>query len=172
MLKIGVLASGRGSNFQAVMDAIRSGRIRDASIALLVTDKPDAYALRRARENGIPSLCLEPRDYPSGDAYFEKIAGELSARGAGLVLLAGFMRIVGKPLLDAFPSRVMNIHPALLPSFPGLHGQRQAASHGVKISGCTVHFVDEGLDTGPIIIQAAVPVFCDDSVETLSARIL
>lgn len=171
-LKIGVLASGRGSNFQAVLDAIKEGRIKDASIVLLVTDNPDAYAIRRAQGNGIPFICLKPRDYPDKDAYFEKIAGELAARGAGLVLLAGFMRIVRKPLLKAFPSGVMNIHPALLPSFPGLHGQGQAVSHGVRISGCTVHFVDEGMDTGPIIIQAAVPVLPGDTEEELSERIL
>ena len=171
-LKIGVLASGRVSNFQAVLDAIKDGRIKNAKVALLITDKPDAYAIRRAQENGIQFICLKPRDYPGKDAYFEKAARELEARGVGLVLLAGFMRIVGKPLLDAFPSRVMNIHPALLPSFPGLHGQRQAVEYGVRISGCTVHFVDEGMDTGPIIIQAAVPVFCGDTEETLSERIL
>ncbi|MDA8324718.1 MAG: phosphoribosylglycinamide formyltransferase [Nitrospiraceae bacterium] len=172
MLKIGVLASGRGSNFQAVMDAIKDGRIKNAAIALLITDKPDAYAIERARANAIPFVYLAPRDYPTKDAYFEKIARELAEKGVGLVLLAGFMRIVRRPLLDAFPWKVMNIHPALLPSFPGLHGQRQAADYGVKISGCTVHFVDEGMDTGPIIIQAAVPVRHDDTEESLSGRIL
>ncbi len=171
MLKIGVLASGRGSNFQAIIDAIKGGRI-NAGIALLVTDKPDAYAIERARANGIPYLYLDPRGFTSRDAYFEKVAGELSSRGAGLVVLAGFMRIVRRPLLEAFPWKVMNIHPALLPSFPGLHGQRQAAQYGVKISGCTVHFVDEGMDTGPIIIQAAVPARHDDTEESLSQRIL
>ena len=170
-LKIGVLASGRGSNFQAIIDGIKNGRI-NAEIALLITDKPDAYAIQRARDNKIPCLYLNPRDYPTKDKYFEKIAGELAASGAGLVLLAGFMRIVRKPLLGAFPWKVMNIHPALLPSFPGLHGQKQAADYGVKISGCTVHFVDEGMDTGPIIIQAAVPARDDDTEEALSERIL
>ncbi|MDA8087634.1 MAG: phosphoribosylglycinamide formyltransferase [Nitrospiraceae bacterium] len=171
MLKIGVLASGRGSNFRAVADGVKSGRIK-AEIKLLITDMPGAYALERAREAGIESFYLDPRDFHTKDAYFRKIAEEFAAKGVGLVLLAGFMRIVRKPLLDAFPWKVMNIHPALLPSFPGLHGQRQAADYGVKISGCTVHFVDEGMDTGPIIIQAAVPVRHDDTEESLSKRIL
>ena len=175
ILKIGVLASGRGSNFQAVLDAIKSGRIK-AEISLLISDKPDAYALTRARNAGIEAFYLDPKDFfsfsPAKDAYFEKIAEEFTAKGIGLVLLAGFMRIVKKPLLDAFPWKVMNIHPALLPSFPGLHGQRQAEGYGVKISGCTVHFVDEGMDTGPVIIQAAVPVRHDDTEDSLSERIL
>ncbi len=172
LLKIGVLASGRGSNFQAVLDAIKSGRIK-AEVSMLISDKPGAYALERARQAGIEALYLDPKDfYPSKDAYFQKIAEEFKARGIGLVLLAGFMRIVKKPLLDAFPWKVMNIHPALLPSFPGLHGQRQAADYGVRISGCTVHFVDEGMDTGPVIIQAAVPVRHDDTEESLSDSIL
>ncbi len=171
MLKIGVLASGRGSNFQAVADAVKSGRIK-AQISLLISDKPEAYALERARQAGTEALYLDPRGFSSKDAYFQRIAEEFMAKGVGLVLLAGFMRIVRKPLLEAFPWKVMNIHPALLPSFPGLHGQGQAAGYGVKISGCTVHFVDEGMDTGPVIIQAAVPVWHDDTEESLSERIL
>jgi len=171
MLKIGVLASGRGSNFQAIIDAVKSGYIK-AEIAVLITDKPDAYAIGRARENGIEHLFLSPSGHASKDDYFVRIANELKKREVGLVLLAGFMRIVRKPLLDAFPMRVMNIHPALLPSFPGLHGQKQAADYGVRISGCTVHFVDEGMDTGPVIIQAAVPVHPEDSEDSLSERIL
>ncbi len=171
VLKIGVLASGRGSNFQAVADAIRSGRIK-AQISLLISDKPGAYALERARQAGIEAFYMDPKEFSSKDAYFQRIAEEFRAKGVGLVLLAGFMRIVRKPLLDAFPWRVMNIHPALLPSFPGLHGQQQAAGYGVKISGCTVHFVDEGMDTGPVIIQAAVPVQHDDTEESVSERIL
>lgn len=128
--------------------------------------------MHRASSNGIESLVIEPSAFGSRDAFYTKIAYELKSRDADLIVLAGFMRIVGKPLIDAFPNRIMNIHPALLPSFPGLHGQRQALDYGVKISGCTVHFVDEGMDTGPIIIQAAVPVYHDDSEEALSARIL
>jgi phosphoribosylglycinamide formyltransferase-1 len=171
MVKIGVLASGRGSNFQAIIDSSTSGRIK-SSVVMLIVDNPSAYALKRAEKHNIPSLYINPKDFGSKDAFYRKISDELKARGVGLVVLAGFMRIVGKPLLDAFPMKVMNIHPALLPSFPGLHGQKQAVDYGARISGCTVHFVDEGVDTGPIIIQAAVPVHQDDTEETLSARIL
>ncbi len=171
MLKLGVLASGRGSNFQSIVDAIEAGRL-DARVELLVVDNPDAYAVKRAEAHGIPHVYINPGEFGSKDEFFAKIAEELKARGVGLVILAGFMRIVRKPLLDAFPMRVMNIHPAILPSFPGLHGQEQAVDYGVKISGCTVHFVDEGMDTGPVIIQAAVPVVEGDTEETLSARIL
>jgi phosphoribosylglycinamide formyltransferase-1 len=170
-LKIGVLASGRGSNFQAIIDSIERGRIQ-ARIALLVTDNPGAFSIERAAKHGIESLVMRPKDYGSRDEYFTAIASELKNRGVGLVVLAGFMRIVGRPLLEAYPDSVMNIHPALLPSFPGLHGQKQANDYGVKISGCTVHFVDEGMDTGPIIIQAAVAAKDDDTEEALSERIL
>lgn len=171
MLKLGVLASGRGSNFQAIIDAIESGAL-DASVELLVVDNPSAYAIKRAENHNIHYLYIDPKGFASKDEFFVRIVEELNARGVGLVILAGFMRIVRKPLLDAFPMRVMNIHPAILPSFPGLHGQKQAVDYGVKISGCTVHFVDEGMDTGPIIIQAAVPAIAEDTEETLSARIL
>ena len=171
MLNLGVLASGRGSNFQAIIDEIEKVRI-NAKIQLLIVDNPDAYAIERAKTHGIEYLVMNPKKYGSKDDFFTKIAEELKKRNVGLVVLAGFMRIVGKPLIDAFPNRIMNIHPAILPSFPGLHGQRQALEYGVKISGCTVHFVDEGMDTGPIIIQAAVPVYHDDTEETLSERIL
>jgi phosphoribosylglycinamide formyltransferase-1 len=172
MLKIAVLASGRGSNFQSMIDSVENGYIRDASIDLLITDNEDAFARQRAEKHGIESLYLDPKAHRSKDAYFKGIAGTLKTRGIGLIALAGFMRIVRKPLIDAFPNRILNIHPALLPSFPGLHGQQQAFDYGVKISGCTVHFVDEGMDTGPIIIQAAVPVYSDDTDESLSQRIL
>lgn len=171
MLKVGILASGRGSNFQSIIDSVKSGRVK-ASLEILIVDNPDAYAIQRARTNGIPSLYLNPEDFATKDEFYGKIAYELKKKETGLVVLAGFMRVVGKPLLDAFPMRVMNIHPALLPSFPGLHGQRQAVDYGVRVSGCTVHFVDEGVDTGPIIIQAAVPVRPDDTEDTLSERIL
>lgn len=168
---IGVLASGRGSNFQAIIDAVEEGRIK-ARIAVLISDNTDAYALERARKHGIEPLVLGPKAFPSRSEYFRVVADELEKRGVGLVVLAGFMRIVAKPLIDRYRNKVMNIHPALLPSFPGLHGQKQANDYGVKISGCTVHFVDEGMDTGPVIIQAAAAVHDDDTEETLSERIL
>lgn len=170
-LRLGVLASGRGSNFQSIIDAINSRRLM-AEIAVLITDNTSAFAIERAKKHGIEYLVIRPKEYAKRDDFFIKIAEELKKRDVGLVVLAGFMRIVGKPLIDAFPGMIMNIHPALLPSFPGLHGQKQAIEYGVKISGCTVHFVDEGIDTGPVIIQAAVPVFQDDTEETLSERIL
>jgi len=166
-----MLASGRGSNFQAIIDEISGGRL-DAQIAILLTDNPDAYAIERAKKNYIEYKILMPDKYPAKDEYYRQITRELKQRNVQLVVLAGFMRIIGKPLIEAFPNSIMNIHPALLPSFPGLHGQGQATSYGVKISGCTVHFVDEGVDTGPIIIQAAVPVRPGDTEEELSERIL
>jgi phosphoribosylglycinamide formyltransferase-1 len=168
---LGVLASGRGSNFQAIVDEIEAGKL-NASVKLLIVDNPDAYAVERAKNHSIPYLHLNPGEFPTRDAFFLRIVDEFRERGVNLVILAGFMRMVRKPLLDAFPDRVMNIHPALLPAFPGLHGQKQAADYGVKISGCTVHFVDGGMDSGPVIIQAAVPVSPDDTEETLSGRIL
>jgi phosphoribosylglycinamide formyltransferase-1 len=170
-LGLGVLASGRGSNFQSIIDSVESGYM-NVGISMLISDNHNAFALERARKHGIESLVMVPKDFGSRDDYFKKMAQELLSREVGLVVLAGFMRIVGKPLIEAFPNRVMNIHPALLPSFPGLHGQRQANDYGVKISGCTVHFVDEGMDTGPIIVQAAVPVRYEDTEEALSERIL
>jgi phosphoribosylglycinamide formyltransferase-1 len=172
MLKIAVFASGRGSNFQSIIDSIENGYIRDAAIDLLITDKEDAFARQRAEKHGIESLFLDPKVHGSKDGYFGSIAEILKKRGTGLIALAGFMRIVRKPLIDAFPNRILNIHPAILPSFLGLHGQEQAFEYGVKISGCTVHFVDEGMDTGPVIIQAAVPVYSDDTEDSLSERIL
>jgi phosphoribosylglycinamide formyltransferase-1 len=171
MLNLGILASGRGSNFQAIIDEIEAGRL-DAAIKVLIVDSLGAYAIERAKKHSIDYLYCDPEASSSKDSFFASIADEMEKRNVELVALAGFMRIVRKPLIDAFPGRIMNIHPALLPSFPGLHGQKQAADYGVKISGCTVHFVDAGMDTGPVIIQAAVPVSPDDSEETLSERIL
>ncbi|BCB96359.1 phosphoribosylglycinamide formyltransferase [Dissulfurispira thermophila] len=171
MLNLGVLASGRGSNFQAIIDEIEAGRL-DAEIKILIVDNPNAYAIERAKRHSIEYLYINPKEFPSKDDFFIKIADELKSRDVELVILAGFMRIVRKFLIDAFPNRIMNIHPALLPSFPGLHGQKQAVDYGIRISGCTVHFVDEGMDTGPVIIQAAVPVSPDDTEDSLSARIL
>jgi phosphoribosylglycinamide formyltransferase-1 len=170
-LKIGVLASGRGSNFQSIIDSIDAGYL-NVEIALLVSDNPNAFAIERAKKHGIEYLVMKPKEFPSKAAYYDAVARELKKRSVGLVALAGFMRVVMKPLIDAFPNKIMNIHPALLPSFPGLHGQGQAHAYGVKISGCTVHFVDEGMDTGPIIIQAAVSVKDADTEESLSQRIL
>jgi phosphoribosylglycinamide formyltransferase-1 len=166
-----VLASGRGSNFQSIIDAINNKKLK-AQILLLITDNPSAYAIERAKKHEIEHLVLRPKEYSSRDDFYRNIAEELQKRDIGLVVLAGFMRIVGKPLIDAFPNKIMNIHPALLPSFPGLHSQKQALEYGVRISGCTVHFVDEGMDTGPIIMQAAVPVYHSDTEDTLSERIL
>lgn len=171
MIKLGVLASGRGSNFQAIIDEIEAGRV-PAKIEILIVDNAEAYAIERAKKHGIPFLYINPKDFSTKEAFYEKIRDELLQRNVDLVILAGFMRIVKKPMLDAFPNRIMNIHPALLPSFPGLHGQKQAIDYGVRISGCTVHFVDEGVDSGPIIIQAAVPVHPEDTEESLSKRIL
>lgn len=171
MLTLGILASGRGSNFQSIIDSIESGFLR-AKIAVLITDNPEAYAVERAKKQGIESLVLKPKDFADRNSYYSHVADELRKRSVELVILAGFMRVVGKALIDRYRNRIMNIHPALLPSFPGLHGQKQAADYGVKISGCTVHFVDEGMDTGPVIIQAAVPAYHDDTEETLSERIL
>ncbi|MBI5143312.1 MAG: phosphoribosylglycinamide formyltransferase [Nitrospirae bacterium] len=170
-LRIAVLASGRGSNFQAVQDEIESGKIR-ARIVLLVSDKKNAPAIERAKLRGIETMYLNPAEFPDREAYDAAIASALRKRQVGLVLLAGFMRVVTAGLIRPFRNKIMNIHPALLPAFPGLHGQRDAVKYGVKISGCTVHFVDEGVDTGPIIIQAAVPAYDNDTEDTLSARIL
>ncbi len=171
MLTIGVLASGRGSNFQSIIDSIDSGFLK-AQVAVLITDNPEAYAIERAKKHHIDTLIIKPHDFSDKKAYYPHISDELKKRDVELVILAGFMRVVGKALIDQFQNRIMNIHPALLPSFPGLHGQKQAADYGVKISGCTVHFVDEGVDTGPIIIQAAVPAHHDDTEDSLSERIL
>ena len=169
--RIAVLISGRGSNLQALIDAIRDGNL-DASIEVVISNRRDADGLGRATEAGIPTSVLNPRDYSSRRAYDEALVAALRSHRVALVCLAGFMRLVGAPLLDAFPGRILNVHPSLLPSFPGLEAQRQAFEHGVRVSGATVHIVTAGLDEGPIVLQSAVPVLPDDSVETLSARIL
>jgi len=170
-LRVGVLASGRGSNLQAIIDACSIGEA-PAQVTVVVSDRAEAYALDRARQHGIPAVHIHPSYYGTKEEYEHRIVLEMREYGVELVCLAGYMRLVGGVLLDSFPDRIMNIHPALLPSFKGLHGQRQALEYGVKISGCTVHFVDGGMDTGPIIIQAAVPVLSGDSEEDLSSRIL
>ena len=166
-----MLASGRGSNLQALVDAGEKGAM-DGAVALVVSDNPDAYALTRAKNHGIPFRVIERKSFASRRAFDSALACAVEESGADLVALAGFMRIISPSFLSRFPGKVINIHPALLPSFPGLDAQRQALEYGVKITGCTVHFVDEGVDTGPIIIQSAVPVLSGDTVESLSSRIL
>lgn len=170
-LNLGVLASGRGSNLQAIIDEIEAGKLK-AALQLLIVDNPEAYAIERAKKHSIDHLYINPKDFASKDDFFSAIAEALKERDIELVVLAGFMRIVRKPLIDAFPNRIINIHPALLPAFPGLHSQKQALDYGVRFSGCTVHFVDTGMDTGPVIIQAVAPVLQSDTEETLSGRIL
>ena len=169
--RIGVLISGRGSNLQSIIDAIASRRLV-ADVAVVVSNRPDAPGLQRARDAGIEAVHVSPREYPDRNAYDRAVAALLLARGIHMVCLAGFMRLVGQPLLSAFPNRILNVHPSLLPSFPGLDAQRQALDHGVRVTGATVHLVNAELDAGPIVLQAAVPVLDDDTVETLSARIL
>jgi phosphoribosylglycinamide formyltransferase 1 len=168
---IAVLISGRGSNLQAVIDAIADGRL-DARIAIVISNRADAYGLDRARAAGIETLVRDHKGWSSRDAYEAVLVEDLRARDVQLVCLAGFMRLLGATFVNAFPQRILNIHPALLPSFPGLHAQRQALEHGVRFSGATVHLVDTHLDAGPIVLQAVVPVFDDDTEDTLSARIL
>ena len=168
---IGVLISGRGSNLQALIDAIEQRKL-PAAIAVVISNRPHAGGLDRARAAGIETLIIEHRTFPSRDAFDQVLANELLARRVSLVCLAGFMRLIGTPLLDAFPNRILNVHPSLLPSFPGVDAQRQALEHGVKFAGATVHIVTAELDGGPIVQQATVPVRDDDTVETLSARIL
>ncbi len=170
-LKIGVLASGSGSNLQSIIDNIEAGKLR-VEIACVVSNNASAFALDRAKRHGIPALHIDHRIFFGREAYDTALVETLHEYGVQLVALAGFMRIITPVLLNAFPSAIMNIHPALLPAFPGLHAQRQAIDYGVKVTGCTVHFVDAGTDTGPIILQAAVPVLEGDTEETLSARIL
>ena len=169
--RVAVLLSGRGSNFRAIHDAIREGRI-NAELALVVSNRAEAPGLQTARERGLEALFLDPKAYPSKEAYDEAIVAELRKREIDLVCLAGYMKIVTSLFCQAFRHRIMNIHPALLPSFPGLHAQKQAVDYGVRYSGATVHFVSEEVDAGPIILQAVVPVYQDDTEETLANRIL
>ena len=169
--RLGVLISGRGSNLQSIIDAIRQGRL-DAQIVLVISNRADAAGLERAREADIETAVLLPRDYSARDQYDSAVVQMLRAKKVDVVCLAGFMRLVGPSLLSAFADRILNIHPSLLPSFPGLHAQRQALEYGVRVSGATVHLVTAELDGGPIIRQAAVPVLDDDTEETLAARIL
>jgi phosphoribosylglycinamide formyltransferase-1 len=170
VLNIGVLVSGSGTNLQAIIDACARQEI-NARVVCVISNVADAYGLERARKADIPALHLDHRAYSGREAYDEALVATLREFGVELVVLAGFMRIITCVLLDSFPMAVMNIHPALLPAFPGLHAARQALEYGTKVAGCTVHFVDCGTDTGPIIIQAPVPVLEGDTEETLSARI-
>jgi phosphoribosylglycinamide formyltransferase-1 len=168
---IGVLISGRGSNLQALIDAIDEGRL-PARIAIVISNRADAGGLDRARAAGIETKVLDHRTFPTRDAFDRVLASELLSRQVSLVCLAGFMRLVGAPLLDAFPNAILNVHPSLLPAFPGVESQRQALDYGVKVAGATVHLVTAELDGGPIVLQSAVPVRDDDTAETLAARIL
>jgi phosphoribosylglycinamide formyltransferase-1 len=168
---IGVLISGSGTNLQAIIDAIEAKRL-DATIKLVLSNKGDAYGLIRARYHAIPTEILDHKKYPSREAYDQAVVNLLRAHGVELVVLAGFLRLLSPVFVKAYSNRIMNIHPALLPAFPGLHVQKKAVDHGVRFSGCTVHFVNEECDEGPIIIQAVVPVFTEDTDATLGARIL
>jgi len=168
---IAVLVSGSGSNLQAIIDASERGEI-PCRVGVVLSNKADAYGLVRARNHGIPTDVVDHRAFESREAFDARLVEVIRASGAELVCLAGFMRVVTPVFLRAFPHRILNIHPALLPSFPGTHGARQALRYGVRFSGCTVHFLDEGVDTGPVIVQAVVPVYEDDTEETLAARIL
>ena len=169
--RLGVLISGRGSNLGALIEAVRTGGL-DATIAVVISNRPDAPGLGLARAASIEAVVLDHREWASRDAYDEALADVLRTRGVGLVCLAGFMRLVGRPLLDAFPNAILNIHPSLLPSFPGLDAQRQAVDHGAQVSGVTVHLVTRELDGGPIVLQRPVPVRDDDTQDSLAARIL
>jgi phosphoribosylglycinamide formyltransferase-1 len=171
-IKIAVLVSGRGSNLQAIIDNIEKGAL-SAELAVVISDQADAYALERARKHNIQAVHVSAKGFKGKrDEYDALLVKELQKRNVELVCLAGFMRIITPTLIKAFPNRILNIHPALLPSFPGLHVQKAAIEHGAKFSGCTVHFVDEDMDTGPIIIQAVVPVLDNDTEDSLSERIL
>jgi phosphoribosylglycinamide formyltransferase-1 len=169
--RIAVLASGRGSNFQAVIEAIAAGRIPAACVAL-ITDNPEAYAIERAQKAEIPVIVLNYESFPSREAYEHALLATMQQQKADLFVLAGYMRILSTAIVQAFPQKIVNIHPALLPSFTGLHAQRQAVAYGVKVAGCTVHFVDENLDCGPIILQKCVPVLKEDDEDSLAERIL
>ncbi len=168
---LGVLVSGSGSNLQSLIDHVERGAL-DAEIRMVVSNNPCAFALERCRKHGIPSAIIDHREFPSRETFEDRLVDVLQTVGVDLVVMAGFMRILSRKFFQSFPMRVMNIHPALLPAFPGMHVQQKAVDYGVKFSGCTVHFADEGVDSGPIIIQAVVPVYDEDDAETLAARIL
>ncbi len=169
--RVAVFLSGRGSNFMALREAVEAGRA-DADIALVFSNKPEAPGLLKAREWGLETVFLNPKEYPGKEEYDQAVIREVKARDIDLICLAGYMKVLTPPFCDEFAYRIVNIHPALLPSFPGLHVQQKAIDWGVRFSGCTVHFVAAEVDTGPIILQAVVPVLQDDTEETLAARIL
>lgn len=171
MRKIGVLVSGRGSNLQAIIDRIADGYL-PLEIAVVISDFDDAYALERAKQAGIPTVAVVRKQCAGKEEFEAKIIAALESYGCELVVLAGFMRILSADFVHHFENKIINIHPAILPSFPGLHGQRQAFEYGVKVAGCTVHFVDAGTDSGPIILQKVVPAYFEDDEDTLAARIL
>ncbi len=170
-LRVGVLASGNGSNLQAILDASAGGGI-DARVVVVISDKPEAFSLTRAGRAGVPAVAVEKKNFASREKFDARLVEILREHEVELVCLAGFMRILTPVVINAFPQRMLNIHPSLLPAFPGLDVQRKALEHGVRFSGCTVHVVDEGCDTGPIVIQAVVPVAPDDTPASLAARIL
>lgn len=170
MIKLAVMASGRGTNLAAILAAVEAGRV-DAEPILVLSDNPEAPALDIARDHGVAALGLSPREAGGRAAFFRLVEERLMEAGADLIALAGFMRLLPASLVQRFRWRILNIHPALLPAFPGLDAVRQALDYGVRVTGCTVHFVDEGMDTGPIVLQAAVPVLPGDTVESLAARI-
>lgn len=171
IVPIGVLVSGSGSNLQSIIDHIENGKL-DAVIKIVISNNPDAYALKRAELHGIPSAVLRHEEFNSREDFDNGMIRILERHDVKLVVMAGFMRLLSPSFLKSFPMRIMNIHPALLPAFPGIHVQKKAVDYGVKFSGCTVHFADEGVDTGPIIIQSAVAVLDSDTEDTLAARIL
>jgi phosphoribosylglycinamide formyltransferase-1 len=171
IVDIGVLVSGSGSNFQSIIDQIEKGNL-DASIKVVISNNPDAYALERAKNHDIPAVVIDHNNFRDRDEFDQKMIDVLNSYSVELVIMAGFMRILTHLFIKAFPMRIMNIHPAILPSFQGVHAQERAFDYGVKFSGCSVHFADEGVDTGPVIIQSVVPVYTDDTAETLQQRIL
>ena len=168
---LGILCSGRGSNMQSIMAAIESGQIK-AEIGIVLTDKPEVRALQVASEAGIKSVCVNRKACSTQQEFEEKLVAELKAANVTLVVLAGFMRILSPYFVEAYRHRILNIHPSLLPSFGGAHAHRDVLAYGTKVSGCTIHFVDEGMDHGPIILQDTVPVLDDDTEDTLAARVL
>lgn len=171
MKRIAVLASGNGSNLQAILDALDAGDITNVEVTLVLSDKENAHALARARKKGISTVYFSSLRYSTREEYDRGVVTYLEERHIDLVVLAGFMRVLSPYFVMSFPNSIMNIHPALLPAFPGTQGVADALAYGVKVTGCTVHFVDEGVDTGPIILQEAVPVYETDTVETLHQRI-
>ncbi|MHC5267977.1 phosphoribosylglycinamide formyltransferase [Enterococcus sp. LJL98] len=169
-MRMAIFASGNGSNFEAIVQGVKNGEIQ-GEVALLFCDKKDAYVLERGKRHGIPCLSFSPKEFDSKIAYEEKIKEALEKHRVDLVVMAGYMRIVGDTLLQAYPNKIINLHPSLLPSFPGLHGIRDAFEYGVKVTGITIHYIDEGVDTGPIIAQATTEILPSDSLESIEEKI-